>query len=73
MKNFGLEFQKKSYIQYICRFCACCKRLRGGPTIPVIASSSVDRGTAPPNKGPDGGTLCTTAPVKSCNARPIVL
>lgn len=40
-------------------------------TFPVIAKSNVERGTAPPNNGPLGGTLCTTAPVKSCNALPM--
>ena len=37
-----------------------------------MANNNVDLGTAPPNNGPLGGTLCTTAPVKSCNARPTV-
>lgn len=42
------------------------------PTLPVMANKRVDRGTAPPSNGPLGGTDWTTAPVKSCNARPTV-
>ena len=37
-----------------------------------MATSIVERGTDPDNSGNDGGTLCTTAPVKSCNALPTV-
>lgn len=37
----------------------------------VIARRSVDRGTAPPRRGPLGGTLWTTAPVKSWMALPM--
>jgi hypothetical protein len=37
-----------------------------------MATKMVDLGTDPDKRGIDGGTDCTTAPVKSCNARPTV-
>jgi hypothetical protein len=39
-------------------------------TTSLMATNNVERGTELESSGNDGGTDWTTAPVKSCNARP---